>query len=98
MERVTGVSSPYFSNELLYRALDAERRRRRTDWAKMAREMGVTRDLLNRIAYDKSKPNLDNVVQILHWLGQWDMSKFCIDPNGLRVEDDGRITIGRIDA
>lgn len=63
----------------------------------MARDMGLTRDLLNRIAYDKSKPNLDNLVQIMAWLGEWDMAKFIVDPNSLRVEDDGRITIGRID-
>lgn len=85
-----------FSSELLYRAMDRRRRdrfRRSKDrvlsWNAAAKEMGVSRWALHRIAHDRTKPREETMAKILKWLQLPDETNFMVrEDDQLAIEED----------
>ena len=69
-----------FSSELLYRAIDRKRRAERLSWHGAAKEIGVSRFVLHRVAQRSSQPYPVGMAKILAWLGMADESPFLVRP------------------
>lgn len=54
----------------LYQRLDARRQEQGLSWREVSRRTGVGLMTLSRLANDSGTPNVDNLAQLLTWLGE----------------------------
>lgn len=66
--------------EALYTAIDRRRRTRRMHFRDVAREAGISPSGLTRLGLGR-RPDADNLVRLLGWLGTTDLRPFIRQEN-----------------
>lgn len=69
------MSRPTLDVEVLYTALDRQRRSRRLYWRDVAVEAGISASTFVRLGQGK-RPDADGLVRLLAWLGTTDLAPY----------------------
>jgi hypothetical protein len=70
-----------FDIEALYMRIDKQRRSKRLQWREVARQAQVHASLFSRMGLQSLAPNVDNLVRLLLWLGETDITAYIRQPS-----------------
>ncbi len=81
------TGDPLFNVELLYLALDRQRRRRHITWGQIGREAGLPRSVFTRLGRGHP-PGVETLARLLLWLGDTDVAPYLKGGTNIYVRAD----------